>query len=143
MEKLVKIIFFMSIMVGCSTVKNQVDTKVSDLEVSRYLFSRGRIENQIVNHRQTIIVTSKDSIIKETNSADWKKIEKLVNQISLNNLENIPVESTSKAHQYDGAAGVSLQINQGKQTYYSPLYDEGRAPKEIHELDEFLASFSK
>ena len=59
MEKLVKIIFFMSIMVGCSTVKNQVDTKVSDLEVSRYLFSRGRIENQIVNHRQTIRLIGK------------------------------------------------------------------------------------
>ena len=143
MNKSLKTVIFSFFIVSCSVNSNNKLNDNNRLEIIRNQITRGNSQSQIVNSNETLIVVNNDTIMKKTKKEDWQKIETMLHKIELSNLEMIVVDESAKAHQYDGAPITTITVKDGTKNYYSPSYDTGKAPKEIHDLDEFLSSLSK
>jgi len=88
---------------------------------------------KFTNDRQGLEVQSKE--LSKTQKAD---ISKLLNSVELKTLSQL--ESSSKAHQYDGAAMATVEITSGKSSYKTKTFDHGNPPGQLKPLVEKLLS---
>ena len=135
-------LFLFSLM-RCTTNNKISMQENNDLEIVRNQFQRGRVEYQIITSTKTLTILNNDTIVKPTTKANWEKVNQLVEKIHLSDLHNLTISQDAKTHQFDASSAANIKISCNQSEYKTPAYDKGKAPKEIYELDQFLASLSK
>lgn len=116
----------------------------SEITVIYKATTRGTFKYLEVN--KDSIITSKDYSLKlkqtvSTPENTWDNLESEINAIDLNSLTNL--EAPTKAHQYDGALGATLTINNNGNSFTTPIFDHGNPPKSIENIVNKVLSMAK
>ncbi|WP_290698627.1 hypothetical protein [Lacinutrix sp.] len=143
--KIITILFFSILLNACgateaakTSLNESVNTqpklvqenfKIEYTTQSRGSFNKIILENKTVSFQNG---HSSKPVVTSCSEKDWDDLMATVSELNLKGM-NI-LESPSKAHQYDGAAAVNLNVIKNNESYRVPTFDEGKPNKEIETL---------
>ena len=105
--------------------------------------SRGIYKNITVKNNSIIYQKDRSSKVesRQCSTEETTSILKKMKDLSIEELPNL--ESPSKAHQYDGAAGATLKITKDGKTYQTQTFDQGKPNAKIEELVNTILSIAE
>ena len=116
----------------------KLDYTFSYTAVSRGVYKSIQFNGQSLIHQ---INRSDSPVTYNCTKEDLASIDKHINSIHLKSLPEL--ESPSKAHQYDGAAGATLKIEHSGKSYETVTFDHGNPPSEISELINLILALTE
>ena len=106
-------------------------------------FSRGFYKTILFNGQSITFQNNRNDrpTIYKCTKEDLARIDKHLKSINLKALPEL--ESHTKAHQYDGAAGAILKIEYSGKTYETVTFDHGNPPEQISELINLILALTE
>ena len=114
-----------------------------DYTIEYIATSRGSYTNVTVKNNSLTFQKDRSSKIesRECSTEEVATLFKKMEDLSIDELPNL--ESPSKAHQYDGAAGATLKITKDGKTYQTQTFDHGKPNAKIEELVNTILSIAE
>lgn len=130
--KYLKLIFLMFFMLSGQLLLAQTIQKIKLTE-----FTRGFQKEIILSEKNIDIVQNSETKHKKVTDIQWGKIQKIVQNISLEKHSTYVPPSSKRAS--DGALHTVLEIQTKEKTYQSQTFDNDNPPKELRALVEALS----
>lgn len=137
------ITLFIFLLISCGSSKS-INSNESDItKISLEKSAMGGLFKMEINEKELHLDSksidgSDEAGIGNVTPEVWKKINDLIRKLDLNQMENWPAPTHDYA--FDGARASSIHIERNGKIFTSQTFDEGRPPKELKELYDYLES---
>lgn len=132
--KYLMLIFLMFFMLSGQFLLAQTIQKIKLTE-----YTRGFQKEIILSENNFEITRNSETKHKKVTDIQWKKIQKIVQNISLEKLSTYVPPSSKRAS--DGALHTVLEIQAKEKTFHSQTFDNDNPPKELKALVQALGKF--
>ncbi|MFD2551281.1 META domain-containing protein [Bizionia sediminis] len=120
------------------TMKKNHTIKATYTAISRGYFLTVSYQNKTITYQTD---RNKPAVTKELTETAYTTLNNLLEQINVPELPTLNAPST--AHQYDGAPGATLTINQNNQQYSTVTFDHNKPPHAIKALVSALIAYTE
>ena len=142
LKKLSLILFLSAFFIACESYKELKTSSLSKIEMD--FTTRGNATHLEITNKKTIVssrvlgenVTEKEKKNQTTDSLYWTKVQRLVSELDLSQIENW--EAPSQDFTFDGARATTIRFDMNGTIYTSNVFDEGKPPAELEALYKML-----
>ena len=141
-KKLSLFLLLSAFMIACESYKELKSNSLTKIEMD--FTTRGNATHFEITQKKTTVssrilgenVTEKEKKNQTTDSLYWTKVQRLVSDLDLRQIENW--EAPSQDFTFDGARATTIRIDMNGTIYTSNVFDEGKPPAELEMLYNML-----